>query len=313
MDKQVIYGLENLPDRPRGCVVAIGNFDGVHRGHQRIVAMARKLTEGTHRLVVAMTFDPPPLKLLAPARAPAPLMQIEQKCQALLSAGADMVVVVRTTQELLHTDADDFVRGVLVDKLSPSHIVEGENFLFGRDRRGDVGTLRRLGTVYGFQVHVAEVVTAELSDGQRVAVSSSLIRQLLREGRVQDAALCLGRPYTMDGQIVHGHAVGRTMEFPTANLNAGDQLVPADGVYAGWAQLPDRTWPAAISVGVRPTFEDTVTTIEAFLIGMNGDLYGQRMALQFTHRLRDQKKFSSADELRQQMDRDVQFVKDRLQ
>jgi riboflavin kinase/FMN adenylyltransferase len=315
---EVIYGLDNLLSAPAGpqgqrCAVTIGNFDGVHRGHQRLLAAAREMAHAESAPAVAVTFDPPPARLLAPERAAKPLMHLDQRCQALRDCGADLVLVLSTTHEMLHMTPEQFVRDVLVARLHPRHVVEGRSFFFGRNRAGNVETLQELSGQYDFAAHVAEPVSAELTNHETVAVSSSLVRRLVGEGRVADAARCLGRPYALAGQVVSGAGRGRTMKFPTANLDCGPQLKPADGVYAGWAHVGETTYPAAVSIGNRPTFGFDAHAIEAFLLGGGGDLYGRHMTLEIIDFVRPQERFASTDELIRQMNEDVLRVQSMLE
>jgi len=313
MSADIVYGLENLTERPAGCVVTIGNFDGVHRGHQGILGLARRLADGLGRLVLAVTFEPPPARLLLPQQAPEPLMQLDQRCRTLLAARADCVLVLQTTAELLGMSPEAFVRDILVARLGPAHVVEGRNFFFGHARAGNVETLAKFGEQLGFEVHLAESVTVDLNDRRAVTICSSLIRRLIREGRVEEAAKCLGRPYIMQGTVVAGRGLGRRIGYPTANLDCGVQLLPADGVYAGWAELGAETYRAALSVGSRPTFDQTDRIVEAYLLSQAGQLYGRTMAVRFANRLRGQQKFQSARQLVQQMEKDVACVREILE
>ncbi|MFW6155269.1 MAG: bifunctional riboflavin kinase/FAD synthetase [Planctomycetota bacterium] len=308
----VLHGLERLSERPTGCVVTIGNFDGVHRGHQSILATARGLARREGTRAIAMTFEPSPLRVLAPERAPAKLMHLDQRCEALTSEGADDVVVIHTTPGLLHLTPEAFVRDILVDHLGPRHVVEGPNFFFGHHRAGNVKTLAGLGREMGFETHVVEPVTVKLTDGTVTRVSSSLVRHLLTEGKVEDAAVCLGRPHTLRGLVVRGRGVGRELHLETANLDCEDQLLPADGVYAAWAALNGQTCPAAVSVGVRPTFGLHQRAVEAHLLDHEGTLYGRRLALRLIKRLRGQRAFDSPDALCRQIAEDIAHVRDEL-
>lgn len=312
MSNQAIVDLEQWRGGRDGCVCTIGNFDGVHRGHQRLLSIARDLARPLGVPVVAVTFEPPPAKVVAPDRAPALLMQPAQKHRALLAAGADRILVLRSSPELFQMDPETFVRDVLAGRLGPRHVVEGASFTFGRDRVGTPETLRELGTRYGFEVHVPAYAQARLADGQPVAVSSSLIRRLVKEGRMDDAAACLGRPYALLGPVVHGDGRGRTLDYPTANLDVGEQLLPRDGVYAGLARLGDDDVAAAVSIGTKPTFGSGPETVEAYLLNWRGDLYGRPLELALTHYIRGQQRFDSAEALRYQMDRDVERVRELL-
>ncbi|MFW6349606.1 MAG: riboflavin kinase [Thiohalospira sp.] len=228
------------------------------------------------------------------------------------AAGADDVVVIHTTPGLLHLSPEAFVRDVLVDHLGPSHVVEGPNFFFGHHRAGNVDTLADLGREMGFEAHVVEPVTVELADGTVTRVSSSLVRHLLGDGKIEDAAHCLGRPHTLRGLVVRGRGIGRELHVETANLDCEDQLLPADGVYAAWADLNGQTRPAAVNVGERPTFGLHERAVEAHLLGHEGTLYGRRLALRLIKRLRPQRTFDSPDALRRQIAEDIACVREEL-
>jgi riboflavin kinase/FMN adenylyltransferase len=242
----------------------------------------------------------------------------------LLEAGCDYVVTAKADRALLGLEPAEFIRQVIVGRFAPRHIVEGPNFFFGRRRAGDIETLRSAGAATGFEVHVAEPVRLELGEGdwlppRRVpvpvspgeqVVSSTLVRRLVAAGRVEEAARCLGRPFALYGPVVAGAGVGRTLGFPTANIPAGEQVCPGDGVYAGWAEIEDKRYVAAVSVGTRPTFgADVARTVEAFLLDASGDLYEREMVLGFVRRLRDQRRFDGPEALMVQMTKDVEEVR----
>ena len=304
-----IDGLVNVPHDARGGVLTIGNFDGVHLGHQRIVAAARAIAEMEGRKVVVMTFEPPPELVLRPRSTPQRVLPPEQKVSCLLEAGADYAVAMNTDEALLAMAPEEFVDKIIVQTFAPRHMVEGPNFFFGLARSGDVNTLRLAGDRHAFTVKVVEPVRMRLS-GDIQRVSSTLIRRLVQEGAVEDAAACLGREFTLYGSVVPGAGHGRVLEFPTANLKPGSQVLPGDGVYAGRGEIGGRTYPAAISVGTKPTFGCEDRTVEAFLLGADGDFYGQELALVFRCWLRGQKQFRNVAQLQGQMVKDVQRVRE---
>ncbi len=303
-----ILGLENVPASLQGCALMIGNFDGVHRGHRRIVAHARALADADGDPVVAMTFDPPPDLVLRPGDEPQRVGPHEETIEYLLEAGCDAVVTARTSIDLLHMQPDDFIENVILKRFAPRHMVEGPNFFFGRGRIGTIATLQHAGRANGFVVHVVDPVMVEL-DGEPTRVSSTLIRSLIKAGRVDAAGDLLTRPFALTGVVVHGDHLGRTLKYPTANLDRGEQIVPADGVYAGCAKLGVTTYPAAISIGYKPTFASDKRTIEAHLIGAGGEFYDKRIRVDFLKRLRDQVRFSSTADLVEQIARDVEQTK----
>ena len=312
MEKHHVQGLDALPPDVRGGVLTIGNFDGVHLGHRRILRAARELADADGAAVAAMTFDPPPDLVLRPDDAPRRVVPPRRKGRMLRQAGCDWVVTVRPTIELMALEPGEFIEQVIRRRFAPRHVVEGPNFRFGRRRAGDVDTLRGAGARAGFAVHAAEAVRVTLGDAERV-VSSTLIRDLVAAGRVADAARCLGRDFALFGRVVRGRGVGRELDYPTANLAAGEQVCPGDGVYAGRAVVAGRRFAAAVSVGTQPTFADGRRggrTVEAYLLDASGDYYGREMELRFARRLRDQRRYDSAEALKAQMAKDVDRVRD---
>lgn len=319
MNDRCIQGLEAVGDRLRGCVLTIGNFDGVHVGHRHIIDVARKLAARDGAAVVALTFDPPAELVLQPNAVARRISPPWRKCELLLEAGADFVVTLRTDRELLAKDADEFIDEIIVAAFAPSHVVEGPNFFFGRDRKGNVETLARRGAgkeeekegEKGFGVEIVEPVMLDL-DGGEVRVSSTLVRRLLAAGRVEDAARCLRYDFTLYGRVVPGRQRGRMLDYPTANVDAGEQITPGDGIYAARARVRGVEYPAAVSIGCNPTFGADTHAIEAFLLNAEGNLYDEALSISFSARLRDMRRFNSPEELKAQIARDVQRVREIL-
>ena len=309
---RIVHGLGAL-DPPIGrSVLTIGNFDGVHRAHQQLLAQAGLFAANTGGPVVALTFEPHPLTIVAPNKAPGRLSTPDEKLRWLAEAGAHVTVVARSEPALLGLEAEHFVHEVIVRQFHPTHIVVGPSFGFGRDRKGTPSTLRRLAAGFDCVVHVVEPVTLQIEEGETLMVSSSLIRSLLGKGKVRRAALCLGRPYALVGEVVGGDHRGRSLGFPTANVAVSDQLVPADGVYGGRATVRGGTYRAAISIGTTPTFGGTTQRIEAHLLDFDGELYGESIRVEFERWLREQRTFNSPAALVSQLNRDVEAVRDCL-
>jgi riboflavin kinase/FMN adenylyltransferase len=306
----VVLELDQLDSQLRGCALTIGNFDGVHRGHQQIIAQAGLLAASTSSSVAVMTFHPHPLELLRPTEAPARLMTLENKVRMLRAAGADAVVLARSTPQLLGLLAAEFVDDVIVDRIGPAHVVEGETFGFGRGRLGTPQLLQELGPQAGFAVCIVPQLSVQVDGSEMIAVSSSLIRDLLKNGHVHRARLCLGRPYSLNGRVEAGQGRGADLGFPTVNLGHISQLVPADGVYAGWGCADDTRYPAAISIGTTPTFDGHHHQIEAHLLGCDESLYERAVRLEFGAWLRSQQKFDNAGALVDQIAADVTAVRD---
>jgi len=281
-------------------VLALGNFDGLHRGHLKIVERVRRGAAEHGGTPMAMTFDPHPSRIVRPDKAPPLLMSKAQRLEALDRAGIAAVAVVRFTTELSHWDPETFVRTVLVDWLRVSEVWVGANFLFGHDRSGNFSTLRTLGQRYGFRADKIDPVRYK-----EFVVSSTRIRRLVAEGRMDEAGALLGHPYYIDGTVVAGKRRGRELGFPTANLQTENELLPPNGVYATTTTIDGVVHASLTNVGVRPTFGDTVKPIiEAYVLGFNGDLYGRPVRLGFVQRLRDERKFEDVDALRTQMEAD---------
>jgi riboflavin kinase/FMN adenylyltransferase len=280
-------------------VLALGNFDGLHRGHLKIVERVKRGALEHGGCPMAMTFDPHPPRVVRPDKAPPLLMTHAQKLEALQRAGLQAVAVVRFTHELSRWDPETFVRTVLVDWLRVSEVWVGANFLFGRDRTGNFSLLRTLGQRYGFRAEKIDPVRYK-----EFVVSSTRARRLVGEARMDEAGGLLGHPYYIDGTVVEGRRKGRELGFPTANLRTDNELVPPDGVYATTVTVDGIVHAAIANIGVRPTFGESERTIEAHLLNFNGDLYGKTVRLAFVQRLRDERRFEDVDALRAQIEAD---------
>jgi len=299
----------------RSSVVTVGAFDAVHLGHRALLDHARTAAAQHGARVVALSFDPHPLAALRPGSEPPRLTRWADRVGLLKEAGADEVVRLEPTAEFLELSPEAFIRRVVDDHGAVAWI-EGGDFRFGKNRAGDVGLLAAEATRLGFDFELIEQIDAEFHDQTVVRVSSSMVRWLLSGGRVADAARLLGRPHAISGTVVQGHRRGRTIGFPTANMDLGPDapMAPAEGVYAGSATLPDgRTFPAAISVGTNPTFGPNGRTVEPHLIGCpaDGDAieglpeYGWELSVTFEHWIRDTVRFGGIDALIAQIRRDV--------
>ena len=281
-------------------VLALGNFDGLHRGHLKIIERVRRGAVEHSGTPMAMTFDPHPSRIVRPDKAPPLLMTKSQRLEALAREGIAAVAVVRFTTELSQWDPETFVRTVLVEWLRVSEVWVGANFLFGHDRSGNFSTLRTLGQRYGFRADKIDPVRYK-----EFVVSSTRVRRLVVEGRMDEAGALLGHPYYIDGIVVEGKRRGRELGFPTANLQTENELLPPNGVYATTTTIDGVVHASLTNVGVRPTFGDTTETmIEAYVLGFEGDLYGRAVRLGFVQRLRDERKFEDVDALRAQIEAD---------
>ncbi len=297
---KAIRGLDDFPDSLRGGAVAIGNFDGVHLGHARLIERLRAMAARISGPAVALTFDPSPSSLSRPARPPEPLVRLDRKIEILADLGIDAVLVYPTSREFLEIEARRFFDSVVRGRMSARAMVEGPNFFFGRRRSGDVEALRRFCAAADMPFEVVEPVEV----GGRI-VSSSRIRASISAGRVDEARGMLGRPYRIRGTVVRGAGRGAALGYPTANLERIDTLLPGDGIYAAGARIDGAFHPAAVSLGPNPTFGEQAKKVEVHLIGFLGTLYGKETEVDFLARLREIKRFSAVEELTEQMARDV--------
>lgn len=297
---RVITGDEIFNHNFKYSAVTIGNFDGVHKGH---IEIFRHLNERSKRLdlpTVVVTFEPHPLKVLAPGKAPALITTFRQKTALIAATGIDYLAVIPFTSEFSLTTADGFVRDILCDALGMRHIVIGHDYAFGRGREGNFLTLQKIGAERGFTLEDMSPI------GENGSVfSSSLVRRMVADGDVESAAEILGRCHTISGTVVHGREIGATIGFPTANISSENELIPRDGVYAVMASVDGELVKGACNIGRNPTFEGGARTIEVFLLDFSGQIYGRRIAVSFVQRLRDVRKFEDTAALVQAIRQDV--------
>ncbi|MFW5693040.1 MAG: riboflavin biosynthesis protein RibF [Thermoguttaceae bacterium] len=296
----LIRDLNSLPPELRQGAVSIGNFDGVHRGHARLVERLVSLAAEVGGPAIAFTFDPHPAWLLRPEAAPTPLCWLQRKAEMLAALGVDAVVAYPTTRELLSLPAAEFFARIVRKQLAAAAMAEGPDFHFGYRRSGNIELLGELCAAAGMPLAVVEPLVVE---GE--PVSSSRVRRLIGYGDVQSANRLLTRPYRIRGTVGRGAARGTGLGYPTANLEQIDTLLPREGIYAGLAHAQAGTWPTALSIGPNPTFGETDLKIEAFLLDFEGDLYGRPVQVDFLARLRDIVRFATPSELVAQVDRDV--------
>ncbi len=299
----LVRSLDDLPATFACGAVAIGNFDGVHRGHARLIERLRQKAAEVGGPVTVFTFDPHPVVVLRPEVAPPPLTWAERKAELLAGSGVDAVIVYPTDSVLLDLSPRDFFERVIVGALRAKAVVEGPNFRFGRGRAGDIHLLRDFCAQAGVILDIVEPA----ADGDGV-ISSSRVRERIRQGDVDAARDMLTQPYRVRGMVVHGARRGGSLGFPTANLEAVDTLMPGLGVYAGRAYADGESWPAAVNIGPNPTFGEHGFKFEVHLIGFAGSLYGQPLEVDFLSRLRDIQPFGSKEDLTHQLQADVRAV-----
>jgi riboflavin kinase / FMN adenylyltransferase len=297
---KIFHGTDNA-GIARGTVLTLGVFDGLHLGHQRIMQTVVERAEAVNAVPTAITFDPHPRAVLHPENAPPLLQTLDQRLANFEVLGIKQAIVIRFDKEFAAIDAETFLRDIVYERLQAREVYLGKGFAFGKNRGGNIELLRKMSRQLGF---FADEVPEIRLRGRRI--SSSKIRELLACGKVNLARRMLGRPYGVEGQIIHGFERGRTIGFPTANLKPHNRVIPKFGVYAT-ATLIEGLWRRSITnVGVRPTFEDDrQPSIESYVFDFDGDLYGDVLRVRFLHRIRDERKFSGIDELRAQIEKDT--------
>ena len=319
-EMKIIENTSALEQIEKGCVLTIGNFDGVHQGHCEILAAAGAAARQRGTSLVAMTFEPHPVAILHPERAPGVLTPLDLKASLLARCGVDALIVLRGGEEMLRLSPEDFVRRFLIENVRPSLVVEGVDFNFGAARAGNIETLHKLGVENGFGVSVVQPKEIKLSTGQSVRVSSTLIRYMIESGHVADAREALGRPYRLIEEIISGRGIGKKLGFPTLNMKKPKQVIPAEGVYAGFVQIGSsaadvlssgEAIPAAYSIGQARTYgDDFPLLIEAHLLNeTGGGTVGESMAMDFIEHIRSQHKFKTPEDLSRQIAKDCEEAK----
>ncbi|MCK5376957.1 MAG: bifunctional riboflavin kinase/FAD synthetase [Acidobacteria bacterium] len=291
-------------DPPQGSVISIGNFDGVHIGHQAVLRHVVERADALGTSALAMTFDPHPVKLLRPSEAPRLLTTLEQRLALIALTGIGSTLVLPFTHRVARMTASDFVRGVLVERLAVREIYIGANFRFGADRSGEVELLKSMGEELGFRAAAAPIVTMK-----GAVVSSSRVRAAVAAGRMEEAGELLGRAVFIDGCVLEGKRLGRTLGFPTLNIEVENELEPSHGVYITVVHIPSfgRSFPAVTNIGVRPTvYQNSLTTVESHLLDFTADVYRERVRIFFLRKLREEHTFPSTLELIAQIRRDVE-------
>jgi riboflavin kinase/FMN adenylyltransferase len=296
----IIIGIENIRRKFRNPVLTLGNFDGVHLGHQRIFEDLREEARRIDGEAVVFTFDPHPLQILDPQKCPPAITPFKQKLMLLQKLGIDVVIVVAFDLDLANLTPEAFVKGVLVDKIKAKKILVGYNYFFGKNRRGNVEMLKRLGQKYGFEVKVVDAMTVN-----DIPVSSSKIREFIQSGKMPEAAQLLGRNYLLIGKVIWGADRGKKLGFPTANLEVLNGLYPKTGVYAVQVIMGDKTYPGVADVGYNPTFGENPLSVEVHILDFARDIYGEEIQLIFHERIRDEKAFENPESLAQQIRKDI--------
>jgi riboflavin kinase/FMN adenylyltransferase len=298
----IYHDLAEITRPLRRPVITIGNFDGVHLGHQTLFRRLQERAQAVDGQAVVLTFNPHPIKVMAPERHLPLLTTTAQKIRLLSELALDVLIVHPFTAAFGALPARDFVEEYLIGRLGVQEVVIGHDYRFGRDREGNIAMLQALGQEYGFPVHVVDAIQI-----QGVVVSSTLIRTLIRQGQVQEAQTFLGRPYEITGVVVPGYGRGsRLLGFPTANIDRDNGLLlPANGIYAVWVELRGQVYAGVANIGTCPTFENAEVSLEVYILDFAADIYGERLAVRFERRLRDEKRFPTIPALVQQIQADV--------
>ena len=298
---ELIRGLHNLRERHRGCVASIGAFDGVHRGHQAVIKQLLERGRALHLPTTIVVFEPLPREYFNPVQAPPRLMSFREKFQVFKALGVDRVLRVRFTPAFQHLSAEQFIQQLFVDGLDARHIIVGDDWRFGRDRAGDFELLKQVGAEQGFTV--SDTATFE-SLGQRV--SSTRIREALQAADFALAEQLLGRPYAIDGKVIMGRQLGRQLDAPTANLELRRIRTALSGVYAVEVEIDGQRHRGIANVGTRPTVDDSLKAIlEIHILDFSRDIYRKTISAIFRHKIRDEQKFASVEDLKQQIHRDI--------
>jgi len=298
---QLVRGLHNLRPQHRGCAVTIGNFDGVHRGHQAILARLRERARELGVPSCVVIFEPQPREYFSPQTAPARLARLRDKVQLLAGEQVDLVLCLAFNKRLSQLSASEFVDTILIDGLGVKHLEVGDDFRFGCDRAGDFDFLTQAGSLQGFTVEAAQTVEM---NGLRV--SSTQVRKALAAADFERAEQLLGRPFSIEGRVLHGQKLARQLGWPTANVQLKRRRVPLTGVYLVSVDIDGKTWPGVANIGVRPTVAgDGSAHLEVHLLDFAGDLYGRHLTVAFHHKLRDEQRFASLEALKSAIDADV--------
>jgi riboflavin kinase/FMN adenylyltransferase len=304
----VICNLEDLRRPLKNPVLSIGNFDGVHRGHLALFEKVKERAEALHGQSAVMTFEPHPIQVMKPSSGPRLITPTPQKLELIEEVGIEVLLCLPFTREFAAITARDFVKNILVDRIGIKELVVGYDYTFGRNREGNISLLREMGDQLGFVVHLVGPVHVN-----HTLVSSTSIRNLVQEGKLDEAKVLLGRNYQLQGRVVKGHnRGGRLLGFPTANLQIRDELLPRVGVYAVTVVIDGKMYNGVTNVGYNPTFGDTPLTVETHILDFSRDLLGKTIKVNFLKRLRDEKTFLSIEELSEQISRDIRQAKKHL-
>ncbi len=305
---KIVQGTSNILSSLPYPVITIGNFDGVHKGHQVLFHKTCEIAKKNKGTAIAFTFDPHPLKIIAPEKFPPQLTTFQKKMALIETCGMDQVICANFDHSFANQSPRDFAKNILVDKIGVREVVVGFDYAFGRGREGTLDYLKTMGKEFNFIVHTVDPVKI---NGHMI--SSSSVREMIEAGRVESAKDFLGRNYSLIGEVIHGDKRGQSIGFPTANLNVEEVLVPGTGVYAVYALVNGQRKPAVANVGFKPTFNSGALGIEVHILEFEEELYGHKVEIEFISRIRDEVKFPSVDALVEQIQKDIQNAKQLLE
>lgn len=301
---KIVRGTKNIVDPIPSPVVAIGNFDGAHIGHQTIFRKTSERAREIDGTAVVLTFEPHPLKIIAPEKVPPLLTTFHKKMELIAVCGINITICADFNRQFADQQPRDFAKNILVDTIGVKEVIVGFDYAFGKGREGTILYLKKMGEEFGFAVHVVDPIKIN-----NQLVSSSRVRELIEGGEVEKAAELLGRPYSLVGPVVKGFKTGRKIGFPTANIDTRHVQVPGTGVYAAYVVREHRRFPGVVNVGFNPTFHRDRLVVEVHILDFDGDIYGREVEVTFIKRLRDEIEFSSASELAAQIAKDIEVAK----
>ena len=285
-------------------IITLGKFDGVHKGHQKVLRAVKDRAAKLKFPSVVYTFEPHPLKIVAPHKSPLLLTTLKEKIELIKASGIDYLILARFTKEFAAQHPREFVSDILVKQLAVKEVLVGHDYAFGKGKKGTIEYLKKLGQEFGFKVYI---IPAYKKRG--FIVSSSKIREYIQNGKMKEAARFLGRPYTISGKVIKGRNIGKHLGFPTANIEIHNELIPKDGIYAVLALLGNKIYKGAVNIGIAPTFHTNKRAVEAHIINFKQNIYGKKLKIEFIQRLRGEKTFKSVEGLASQITRDVEKVK----
>jgi riboflavin kinase/FMN adenylyltransferase len=298
---ELVLGIDKIKKRHRAGILALGTFDGVHLGHQKVIKSLKRRAKDLGKKSIVLTFDMHPLKTIDPVKCPPLLTPKEEKINLIQNLGVDILILANFNRRFSSLSPEKFIKDILIDRLDIEEVFAGKDFAFGRGATGDITFLKKKSKEYGFRVKVIAPVKMG-----KIAISSTKIRELIKEGRVKRAAFLLGRPYILYGRVVHGESRGRELGYPTANIRPHYEVIPSDGVYVGQIGMKGKNWNGLLNIGTQPTFHKRgARTIEAYIFDFHQRIYGRDIKVSFLEKIRDEFAFKSLKALKTQVRKDI--------